>query len=365
MHYLFLGNTPQLSLLELKSVFAIDFNLVTPAIAATAAELDASRFPALGGTRKVAVTSVVVPRAQVLAALTELLRGNSVKNVAVTDYAELELTPAELVGVKKSLDRPLRFVSLDTTEHELLMLSHQHVLEINLLPAGDQVDLAVTTWIFDAEDWTKRDRAKPYRDIKRGMLPPKLARILVNLGTQGKTGLSLTDPFCGTGTVLSEALLSGCSPVFGSDTFGPAVRGSEANLSWLTQQYGLVSSSYFLFNMDATHLDQVVSHTDLVVTEPYMGPLLRERNPLPLEKIQDIARGLDKLYRGCFKSWARALPVGGRVVMTIPQFAVYGQVIPTISIDTIKALGYNYILSVPYGKPGVTVIRNITILEKK
>jgi tRNA G10 N-methylase Trm11 len=96
-----------------------------------------------------------------------------------------------------------------------------------------------------------------------------------------------------------------------------------------------------------------------------MGPLLDERNPSSLDKIKNIAKGLDKLYRGAFKSFISVLPVGGRVVMSIPSFNVYNRVIPTISIDTLTSLGYNHIASVPYAKPGAAVIRNITILEKK
>ncbi len=363
--YFFLGNTPQLSLLELKSLFPTPLTLVTPTIAVSTQVADNLALNRLGGTRKVATTIATVPRNQVIPALTAYLQSQEGKNVAVTDYAELSLQSSDLLQVKKSVQRPLRFVSLDTLEHELIMLSHQHVLEVNLLPSGNLVDLAATTWIFDAEDWVTRDRAKPYRDIKRGMLPPKLARILVNLGAQGRGGLSLTDPFCGTGTILAEALLSGCPSVYGTDTFGPAVRGAQANLDWLCSHYNLESKIYKLYLADATHLDTVVPQADLVVTEPYMGPLLRDSSPLPLEKIQDVARGLDKLYRGCFRSWARVLPAGGKVVMTIPLFSVHNQVIPTISIDTIAALGYNHISSVPYGKPGAAVIRNITILEKK
>ena len=96
-----------------------------------------------------------------------------------------------------------------------------------------------------------------------------------------------------------------------------------------------------------------------------MGPLLDERNPSSLDKIKNIAKGLDKLYRGAFKSFFVTLPVGGRVVMSIPSFNVYNRVIPTISIDTLSSLGYNYISAIPYSKPGGIVIRNITILEKR
>lgn len=361
--YFFLGNTPELSRLELKSLLSTPLIAVTPSIISTTVA-DPTIFTQFGGIRKVASSIKTVARDQVLSALSSIYADGVNKNLAVTDYADLHLTSSDLVQIKKSLSRPSRFVSLDTSEHELLMLSHQHVDELNLIPAEHGIDIARTTWIFPAEDWVKRDRAKPYRDIKRGMLPPKLARILVNLALMGKRELALTDPFCGTGTVLAEALLSGCNPVFGTDTYGPAVHGAQKNLDWIVTNYQLPTPSYQVHLADATHLSTIVPHVDLIVTEPYMGPLMDRHLP-PVEKITDIARGLDKLYRGCFRDWVGILPSEGRVVITIPEFHVYGRVIPTISVDTITSLGYNYISSVAYGKSDATVIRNITILEKK
>lgn len=372
-YYFFLGHTPDLSLLELRSLFPSEFKLVGEGIAATSADLDESKFNLLAGTRKVARSLTTVAREEVVAKLVELINAGSTKNIAVTDYAKLNLSKSTIHDLKSRVERPIRLVSMDTNEHELVMLAHQHVTEYNLLPAtsepgsekssddpGLSITIAETVWIFSAEDWIKRDREKPYRDIKRGMLPPKIARLLVNLATGGRTGLTVADPFCGTGTVLAEAILSGCS-VIGTDTSPEAVEGAKVNLSWLCDQYSIPHTSYSIQALDATHFTESV---DAIVTEPYMGPLLDERNPLPLDKIKNIAKGLDKLYRGAFKAWSQALPPGGRVVMTIPSFAVYGRVIETISIDTLDSLGYNYIASVPYGKPGATVIRNITILEK-
>ena len=64
---------------------------------------------------------------------------------------------------------------------------------------------------------------KPYRDMRRGMLPPKLARSLVNLaiGAKSPSDMTILDPFCGTGTVLMEAMLLG-THVVGTD-LAPAV----------------------------------------------------------------------------------------------------------------------------------------------
>ena len=365
MHYFFLGNTPDLSLLELRNLYRGEFTLVTKDIASYDTELDLNSLPRLGGTTKVAERLQVVSPKQLISTLVELISSDSPKNIALTDYASLDLGRAVFHELKDKVERSIRFVSMETGPHELLMLSHQHVLELNLIPSGDDVMIAKTVWIYDAEDWVSRDRNKPYRDIKRGMLPPKVARIMANLATRGKPGLTLADPFCGTGTVLSEAMMLGYD-VIGSDTNPDAITGSKSNLEWLKSAPNslLKSLSYHLYELDATHFNEKVEKVDCIATEPYMGPLLDERNPSSLDKIKNIAKGLDKLYRGAFKSFSAALPTGGRVVMSIPSFNVYNRVIPTISIDTLSSLGYNYISAIPYSKPGGTVIRNITILEK-
>jgi len=366
MLYFFLGNTPDLSLLELESVTGSTFTRLTPFIAL--GDLDESKLPIfhnLGGLRKIAIGTKNGHKNDVSDLLSEVLSTIPNKNVAITDYADCGLTKSDIHALKSSVTRPIRFVSMETKEHELLMLAHQNVAELNILPelsSSGNVVIACTSWIFDAEDWIKRDRNKPYRDIKRGMLPPKVARIMANLALRGDNTKSLYDPFCGTGTVLTEAALLGSKTLYGSDTNPDAITGSVANLNWLCDSYRLENTKYQIQLADATH--PPYASVDCIATEPYMGPLLDDRNPLPLDKIKDIAKGLDKLYRGAFKAWHKILPIGGRVVMTIPSFAVYGRVIPTISVDTVISLGYNYISSVPYGKPGATVIRNITIIEK-
>lgn len=369
-NYFFLGNTPELSLLELKTLYGGEFELTTPTIASCNGELSVSTLFRLGGTRKVATQLAIVSPKDLTAKLTQLISQDPGKNIAITDYANLGMERTVFHTIKENLDRSIRFVSLETTEHELLMLSHQHVSEFNLLPHDKDIVIARTVWIYDAEDWVSRDRNKPYRDIKRGMLPPKVARIMVNLATEGKEGLTLADPFCGTGTVLSEAIMVG-NNVLGSDINPDAIPGTKSNLEWLLSTPSLKPMSYDLKIGDATHFDEIFTSLDCIATEPFMGPLLDERNPSSLDKIKNIAKGLDKLYRGALKSFHKVLPKagpaspGGRVVMSIPTFHVYGRVIPTISIDTLSMLGYNYISAVPYSKPGAAVVRNITILEKK
>ena len=64
-------------------------------------------------------------------------------------------------------------------------------------------------------------------------MPPRLARMMVNLSSCGK-GKVLLDPFCGVGTILQEALLEGAS-VIGTDANAWCVKASEENLDWLAR----------------------------------------------------------------------------------------------------------------------------------
>lgn len=374
MYYFFLGNTPELSLLELRTLYPGQFDLVDKEIASYDTKLDLSDLARLGGTKKVALKLAVVSLTELTSKLTELTSADPAKNIALTDYGDLGIERSVFRTIKSNVGKSIRFVSLDTIEHELVMLAHQHVTEFNLLPAkttklsaGDHdhnIIIAKTVWIYDAEDWVSRDRNKPYRDIKRGMLPPKIARIMANLATQGKSGLTLADPFCGTGTILAEGMMVG-EHVVGGDTNPEAIPGTKSNLAWLTSTPSLKPTDSSLHLIDATHFHERVDHVDCIATEPYMGPLLDDRNPSSLSKIKNIAKGLNKLYRGALKSWHSVIPARGRVVISIPTFHVYEQVIETIKIDSLDSLGYNTIASVPYGKPGAIVVRNITILEKK
>lgn len=47
------------------------------------------------------------------------------------------------------------------------------------------------------------------RSMVVGMMPPKIAQIMINLATKGERSIAIWDPFCGLGTTLIEAFHSG------------------------------------------------------------------------------------------------------------------------------------------------------------
>lgn len=213
--------------------------------------------------------------------------------------------------------------------------------------------------------WIARDRQKPYLTPHSGMLPPKLARILINLavGNDELVGKTLLDPFCGTGTILMEASLLGLNNI-GSDISTKHLDGAKKNLAWLPQDHACADSlgSYQLIQADATHISKKLSvPVDYIVTEPFLG------SPNPkAEKIKDMSKGLSKLYLGAVKDWLKILKPGGKVVITLPIFNLRGKQILTSSlIDSRENLGYNlHHHRLVFTRPGATITRQIIILEK-
>lgn len=205
--------------------------------------------------------------------------------------------------------------------------------------------------------WIKRDRNKPYADHKKGMLPPKLARALVNIGLSyletSNDKPTLYDPFCGTSTVLMEAVLLGCEAI-GSDLQTEAIVGSKKNLDWLCREYKL-EKDFSVFQSDSSKA-QPKKKADLIVTEPFLG----KQTP-QVSEYANIYKGLYKLYLGSFKHWTKLLKNNAVVIIIFPVFSQSKKAAPWQKlIDKLSVLGYTS-LSEPvlYARPKAVVRRNI------
>ncbi len=213
-----------------------------------------------------------------------------------------------------------------------------------------------TVWRHNSRAWFKRDRLKPFVDRRKGLLPPKIARIMVNLAVGNATaqGKILLDPFCGSGTILLEAGLRGLD-LIGNDLDLTQLAGTRQNLDWLRL-------SAELFNADAVKLSfQIKNNVDFIVTEPYMGRVTARADRLP-----DLAHGLAKLYLGCLKDWHKFLVPGGKIAMIFPVFEYKNTTYLTSGvIDDPHLLGYNTkTRGLMYFRPEAKVKREIVVLEK-
>ncbi|MGD9129070.1 MAG: hypothetical protein PVJ09_01080 [Candidatus Woesebacteria bacterium] len=249
-----------------------------------------------------------------------------------------------------------------------ILLHQRDVQEISLFVKDDAIFLSRTIAIQNIDDWTKRDREKPYFDRKKGMLPPKVARILVNLGLgKFQENTRLYDPFCGTGTILMEAALRGCQ-LLGSDFDYQAVIGTKRNLDWLEKEYTLTEnfkqSPPKVFQADVSKVSaaNLEGKIDLIITEPFLG------KPRPQEKqLAGIFKGLEKLYLGAFKQWTKLLKDNAKVLIIFPLVRSKNKVYSLKKlIDKLRIWGYTLeIEPLLYRRKQAIVEREILIFSYK
>lgn len=230
--------------------------------------------------------------------------------------------------------------------------------------------------------YTERDQARPARDAKVGMLPPKLAQILINLCGKLPEGARVLDPFCGTGVVLQEAAIMGYVP-YGTDLNERMVEYSKKNLSWLFNERNqkrfkilpdLIQKKDQILNAisvgDATSFAWD-GEIDAVAFEGYLGAPM-SKPPVDIKfktekaKCREIAMGFMKNITPQIKS-------GTPVVMALPAWLrENGKYAGLNILDEIQEMGYNFEKfqdlsqsDLLYYREGQIVAREIIVIRKR
>ena len=275
------------------------------------------------------------------------------KNFSVATLGEKESSEDIQFKIKELLKKG-RFVnSKDVFGLSPLIVKKQKVDEIFIDKSSST--LLKTIWVHDFEHWIAKDRNMPRVNAKAGMLPPKIARSMVNLlPIDIESGKTLVDPFCGSGRVLVEASELGYT-VKGADISNEQVDDTKTNLKYLNID-GEVKVH------DAVHLSEIYKDVDAIVTEPFLGkPNIRP------DESRYVAPGLEKLYLGALKDWQRVLKPGGYVVMVFPILpGVKTEYKTSQVIDDKHLLGYNQLTrGLVYSRPEADIKREIVILQKQ
>jgi len=221
--------------------------------------------------------------------------------------------------------------------------------------------LAKTCAVQEFEEYSFRDYGRPSRDMLSGSMPPKLAKIMINLA-QAPAGVTILDPFCGSGTILQEALLLGYK-VIGSDISSRAIKDTKQNLEWLSKKFQISNFKFQIFQSDVRHLSQTIDQVDAIVTEPYLGPPLKGSENR--EKIEVIIDELAELYVTAFSEFRKILSSNGRIVIVFPAFRLGKDILELPILDQIKKLGFTQLNSdkLIYSRPDQKVWRQIFIWQ--
>ncbi|MFW5885258.1 MAG: TRM11 family SAM-dependent methyltransferase [Patescibacteria group bacterium] len=243
--------------------------------------------------------------------------------------------------------------------------------EFILVKRKDKATLAKTEAVQPFKELSFRDYGRPARDSRSGMIPPKLVQIMLNVGAGRSRDKTLLDPFCGSGTILMEALLMGFEQVIGSDVSAKAISDTQENIQWLRKHF--LSEEEIpleLFNFDALKLSHQIGFesADIVVTEPYLGPQSK------IKSASKIKNELDRLYSQAIKELGKILKEGGVVVMIWPVFKSKRKSVmlnpETGGFKMIQMLPRELNLkttkrgTIIYGRKGQRVWREIVVLKK-
>ena len=230
--------------------------------------------------------------------------------------------------------------------------------------------------------YTERDQVRPARDAKVGMLPPKLAQILINLCGKLPEGARVLDPFCGTGVVLQEAAIMGYVP-YGTDLNERMVEYSKKNLSWLfnerNQKRFKILPDLILKKdqiLEAISVGDATNFTwegeiDAVAFEGYLGAPM-SKPPVDIKFKTEKAK-CREIAMGFLKNITPQIKSGTPVVMALPAWLrENGKYAGLNILDEIQEMGYNFEKfqdlsqsDLLYYREGQIVAREIIVIRKR
>ncbi len=306
--------------------------------------------------------------------------GLSAYNLSVSPK-QIHITNLKLKKFIKTFDKSVRVVPNVNSELNTAQVIHNQLtgptgIELLIISNGDETILAQTVKVQDISAYAARDQKRPKRDARIGMLPPKLAQIIINLAVGELTHSSeveaeLLDPFCGTGVVLQEAMLMGYR-VRGSDLDDRMVEYSKQNIQWLndTIMDKNVLKNYppIIEVADGTNYKWLPAPS-LVACETYLG---RPFSKLPDNNtLYQVIRDVNTIHEKFLKN-ARQFGKDMRICLAVPAWKTRKGFIHLPLLDSLEKLGYTRVSFVHadnnkliYHREGQVVGRELVVLIRK
>ncbi len=269
-----------------------------------------------------------------------------------------------------------RFVRGNETGLTSVQLDTQNILNrgFELLVISDEKSIYIsqTTTYQDYKQWAKVDYGRPKSNPKRGMLPPKLARMLINIAqgyySNEKSDLVLLDPFCGEGTILLEGLRLGMT-VSGSDIDVKAVADTKLNIDWCAKSGLCKGKLDKLIAVDIAALDHnfAKQSVDLLITEPYLGPPVR--GVLSKQQLESTTKEYSRLLKNLFIHAAPIIKANGILTVVVPMYreGKFSQLlVDKILLDSCENFGYTPLeRPLSYTRPDAKIGRMVHFFRKQ
>lgn len=378
-----LGRQPSLGLAELESLFGAD-NVRPVGQQAAEVSLDSSKVSIirLGGTLKVCKQVAKLPFADwrgiekylsenIEDLLTDTPEGKLKLGISAYGFniepRQINASAISLKKIIKSLSRSVRVIPNSTTDLSTAQTIHNNLvgrlgMELVFIADGNQTVMAQVIAVQDIAAYAARDQARPKRDARVGMLPPKLAQMIINLADPAP-GDTVLDPFCGTGVILQEAALMGFN-IYGTDLEPRMVEYSEANMDWLRIE-SIISR---VRQADAT-VSEWEKPFDVMATETYLG---RPFSSMPADEIlQKVLQDVNTIHRKFLLNVFRQTESGFRMCLAIPAWKTENGFRHLPVLDQLTDMGYTRQSFVHastkdliYYRPNQIVARELVVLKR-
>ncbi len=388
-----LGRQPALGLAELESLYGGEtVSRIAQSVAGVDLEADHINFARLGGSTRVAKVLSELPNTNwklVEKELAKLLRsmdidGDSKITLGLSAFG-FDMTPAKLTAAGLTLKKILRSTgrSVRLTPNPALELNTAQVIHNKLTQPGGvellciatsdgKTVIAQTTAVQNIESYTLRDRGRPKRDARVGMLPPKLAQIIINLAAGQKPATPDTivlDPFCGTGVILQEAMLMGYS-AHGTDLEPRMIDFSRKNIEWIRTETDTLETNFELEAADATY-HQWNPLPAFIASEAYLG---RPFTATPTREIlTQTATDVNAILTKSLRNIRSQLPSGTRLCLAVPAWQIGTDTFRHLRLlDSLEEIGYNRVefehvleSELLYYREDQIVARELLVLTRK
>ncbi len=279
------------------------------------------------------------------------------------------------LNLKKAIQktgRSVRLIPNKSAELSSAQIIHNNLTsptgwELIFINNDHRTIIAQTVKVQDIEAYSLRDRNRPFRDTKVGMLPPKLAQIIINLSVgllpdESRQSVcdfppeqiiplkhlnkTILDPFCGTGVILQEAVLMGYK-ILGSDRDPRMVQYSKSNMEWAKKLLSDESTINRIGNLDqiielADATDHKWPNFDFVATESYLGKALSSQPST--DALNKIITDCNTIITKFLINISKQVSFGTRLCIAIPAWQIKGGEFRNLPlIDQISELGYNLV----------------------
>lgn len=278
---------------------------------------------------------------------------------------------SEIKQALKETERPVRFVQAIGEALTSVVVDTNGLCESGgefcMFATEMSIILGRTSTVQDFKAWSDRDFGRPARDSRSGMLPPKLARMMINLSGANPSSSTILDPFCGSGTIPMEAALMGFTHIIGSDISEKAIRDSRVNTSWLYEKkflHPITPKEEIEFHVSkAEEIQKIITNpVDAIVAETYLGP---PKHGWDRPALEALKAELMKMYRDSLGALSKKLKANGTIVIAFPAFVVNNEIIKLPLKKAIEEAGLTLENAWMYRRPDQMTAREIVRMKKR